>query len=393
MPLSILQNNFGKKFGETLLSMSKGEDDRQLNFEQNRKSVSVDINYGIRFNDDEEVKTFLKQICEELSKRLNEIEKKGKCITLKIMMRAKNASAISKKFLGHGEADKVSKSVQLGISTSDSIVIFKSAINLLSSLNIPPFDLRGIGCQVSKLDEDNSKPAAGGKLMEMFKKITENQETNKKSVPTSVKTEQILPKKTVSPKKRKTKMLNKTKSNSNLTVESMFSAKKQTSFAINRMKNIDPDVLAELPPDIVEEILRDYEQPDYNEINEDENEVAHCSTSAIDTKEKNKIKPQLNIAENFFKQENWRTTVRMWINEIETPIDSIIENLCNDLSQLVQVRNLDLLYLIMRYLHRVITEDNKENWKTIYCDILYIKLQDEMKKVYGKKLNVPHEFT
>ncbi|KAG5680848.1 hypothetical protein PVAND_010329 [Polypedilum vanderplanki] len=378
MSLVQLQHHFGKKFGESLHMMAKGIDDKKLNYEQVRKSVSVDVNYGIRFNDDDEVKPFLKQICEELSKRLNEIEKKGKCVTLKIMMRAKNASAESIKFLGHGEVDKVSKSVSLHSSTSDPFIIFQNSISMLTSLNIPAHDLRGIGIQISKLDDDDNK--SKGKLAEMFKKMSEKQEVNFQRVKseTSVSKPQ---KEEISPQKKRMRTFKKSNSNSNLTsVADMFAAKKTSS--TSKRKQIDPDILAELPSDIVEEILRDYDMNDEYEDNE-----SNFTEQTVEVKEENEISDH-----NIFMRNDWRTTIISWIEDNLAPEQCMIETLSNDLVQLIKTKNLELPFLIMRFLHRHAENSEKIEWQKAY-NTIHLNMQNEMKNCFdGKQLSTPKIF-
>lgn len=48
---SFLQQEFGEKTGEKLFKYSRGIDDRKLKLEQERKSVSAEINYAIRFDE------------------------------------------------------------------------------------------------------------------------------------------------------------------------------------------------------------------------------------------------------------------------------------------------------------------------------------------------------
>lgn len=382
MPLQELQNHFGKKFGETLLQMSKGLDDKKLNFEQVRKSVSVDVNYGIRFNDYDEVKPFFKQVCDELSKRLDEIEKKGKCLTLKIMMRARNASAESIKFMGHGEAEKVSKSVQLPSSTSDSNIMFKSAVNLLLSLNIPAHDLRGIGLQVSKLDDEKEEKNKG-KLLEMFKKMIENPET--KGNVSRIKSEPIPIKSTkISPQKRKTRTLKRVASNSNMTsVADMFTAKK----TFKKRKMIDPDVLSELPPEIVEEILREYDLED-DDIESYNNDASVSATTSIESIPE--VNESLNDG-NLFKTDSWRSMIKAWIDETDEPNVETRDTICCDLIQLIRVKNLELPFLIMRFLNRIIDDSAKDGWKKFY-NYSFTILQEAMRSTFGSRLNVPKKF-
>ena len=47
--LAELQKEFGPKTGQSLYKFSRGQDDRPIKVEKERKSVSAEINYGIRF--------------------------------------------------------------------------------------------------------------------------------------------------------------------------------------------------------------------------------------------------------------------------------------------------------------------------------------------------------
>ena len=49
MQLSALQKEFGPKTGQALHHFCRGEDDRPIRTEKERKSVSAEVNYGIRF--------------------------------------------------------------------------------------------------------------------------------------------------------------------------------------------------------------------------------------------------------------------------------------------------------------------------------------------------------
>ena len=49
IPLSALQKEFGPKTGQSLYRFCRGEDDRLIRTEKERKSVSAEVNYGIRF--------------------------------------------------------------------------------------------------------------------------------------------------------------------------------------------------------------------------------------------------------------------------------------------------------------------------------------------------------
>lgn len=49
IPQSTLQKEFGPKTGLSLYRGCRGQDDRQIKTNQERKSVSAEVNYGIRF--------------------------------------------------------------------------------------------------------------------------------------------------------------------------------------------------------------------------------------------------------------------------------------------------------------------------------------------------------
>ena len=49
--LAILQKEFGPKNGQSLFNYCRGIDNREIKIERERKSVSAEINYGIRFKE------------------------------------------------------------------------------------------------------------------------------------------------------------------------------------------------------------------------------------------------------------------------------------------------------------------------------------------------------
>jgi len=48
--------------------------------------VSAEVNYGIRFKNKAESENFVRQLCDEVEKRLDDIEMNGKTVTLKLMV-------------------------------------------------------------------------------------------------------------------------------------------------------------------------------------------------------------------------------------------------------------------------------------------------------------------
>lgn len=159
-PRSVLCDVFGKTTGAVLYDAVRGIDHRQLESDKARKSVSAEINYGIRFENNEQVQAFMFQLAGEVSKRLSAIGMLGRSLTLKIMKRDPNAPVEPPKFLGHGCCNIFNKSISLssddGNATGDALVIGQQAWKLLKSLGFEPCDLRGIGIQIQKLEKASS---------------------------------------------------------------------------------------------------------------------------------------------------------------------------------------------------------------------------------------------
>ena len=67
--LARLKAEFGAKTGLQMSQFARGEDDRALNICQERKSVSAEVNYGIRFETRADSDKFIAQLCGEVHSR------------------------------------------------------------------------------------------------------------------------------------------------------------------------------------------------------------------------------------------------------------------------------------------------------------------------------------
>ncbi|KAL4997925.1 hypothetical protein BDV10DRAFT_168342 [Aspergillus recurvatus] len=152
LPREKLSSSLGPKTGAKLWDYARGIDRTEVGNEITRKSVSAEVNWGIRFVTQDQAEDFMRSLCEELHRRLVENLVKGKQLTLKVMRRALDAPLEPVKHLGHGKCDVFNKSVILGIATNAGDVLGKEAIALLRSLDISPGDLRGLGVQMTKLE-------------------------------------------------------------------------------------------------------------------------------------------------------------------------------------------------------------------------------------------------
>ncbi|RUS73466.1 hypothetical protein EGW08_018776 [Elysia chlorotica] len=143
VPLSVLRREFGPKTGEGLHKFSLGQDDRPVRGDKQRKSVSAEVNYGIRFSKDLDALTFLKELSGEVKRRLDAIQVKGRSITLKLMIRRPDAPQESAKFMGHGICNTINKSSNLPVGTNDEDLISREVISLYRSQKVNAEDVRG----------------------------------------------------------------------------------------------------------------------------------------------------------------------------------------------------------------------------------------------------------
>lgn len=157
-----LENDFGKKTGLKLFNYARGIDDTNIQIDLansesllGRKSVSVDVNYGIRFDTIEQVDAFIMNLSKELSSRLFDLGVCGSNVTLRLAKRAPNAPRDPPKYMGMGLCDFVSKSTNLGIPTNDWGILGSELKAILRMLNVPVIDLRGISVTMNKLEQSD----------------------------------------------------------------------------------------------------------------------------------------------------------------------------------------------------------------------------------------------
>ncbi|RAL17288.1 putative DNA damage repair protein Mus42 [Aspergillus homomorphus CBS 101889] len=147
-----LTSSLGPKTGVKLWEYARGIDRTEVGNETIRKSVSAEVNWGIRFTNQTQAEDFIRSLCDELHKRLVENLVKGKQLTLKVMRRAADAPLEAVKHLGHGKCDILNKSAMLGVATNASEILGKETVAMLRSFGISPGDLRGLGVQMTKLE-------------------------------------------------------------------------------------------------------------------------------------------------------------------------------------------------------------------------------------------------
>ncbi|KAF1925869.1 DNA repair protein [Didymella exigua CBS 183.55] len=265
----------GPKTGQKLHEHSRGIDRQEVGEQVTRKSVSAEVNWGVRFATQEQAEEFITSLCSELQKRLLKEKVKGKQFTMKIMRRAADAPIEPPKHLGHGKCDTFNKSLVLGVATNSKDVLAKEAIGILRGFGFSPGELRGIGIQMTKLEPmknatDGSLDGSQRRLQ--FKMPTKPTSARKEAV-SIIKTPVIAPAFVdVDPIQDDPETPRKPKTPAAGDDHVAFGAKELNQSTPSRKPlnmlgtqfimptQVDPKVLAELPLDIRSKLLRQKRQ-------------------------------------------------------------------------------------------------------------------------------------
>ena len=241
-----LITTLGPKTGEKIWDFSRGIDRTEVGDQVVRKSVSAEVNWGIRFVTQEQADEFVQSLCEELQKRLVNEKVKGRQLTMKIMRRAADAPLDPPKHLGHGKCDTFNKSITLGVATNAKEILGREAISIMHGWGFPPGELRGIGVQVTKLESVRgtlASPAQSSQKRRQFttpsKKLISN---SLDPIENDLKSLTKLKPKTIHPA-----AITTAQSSSDHEPEKLLNTL-GTQFVLPTQ--VDPEVLAELPVDI-----------------------------------------------------------------------------------------------------------------------------------------------
>lgn len=241
-----LITTLGPKTGQKIWEYARGIDKVEVGEQVIRKSVSAEVNWGIRFVTQEQADEFVQSLCDELQRRLFSEGVKGRQLTLKIMRKSADAPLDPPKHLGHGKCDTFNKSVVLGVATNAGEVLGREAISIMHGWRFPPGELRGIGIQVTKLEP--LKGPGGGVLESSQKRL---QFTTPSSNRVSKQLEDPIDE-VESPQKPRTPQVHPAAA---LTASKLSDS--ETATLLNTLgtqfvlpTQVDPEVLAELPADI-----------------------------------------------------------------------------------------------------------------------------------------------
>ena len=246
-----LMSSLGPKTGEKIWDYSRGIDKTEVGEQAIRKSVSAEVNWGIRFVTQDQADEFIQSLCEELHKRLVAENVKGRQLNLKIMRRATDAPLDPPKHLGHGKCDTFNKSVVLGVATNESEILCREAISIMRGWGFSPGELRGIGVQMTRLEPLKGtveSPAASSQRRLQFTTPAVRTTTPRQTEPIE---DVDSPEKTRSQIQHPAALLAPEKSPSGKRRSTLNTL--GTQFIVP--SQIDPAVLAELPEDIRSKLM------------------------------------------------------------------------------------------------------------------------------------------
>ncbi|VUZ54720.1 unnamed protein product [Hymenolepis diminuta] len=154
-----LSSLLGVKTSQKILQLCQGVDSTELTLDRYAKSISAEINYGVRLSSWPEVEKFVKDLAKELSSRLYKAASEsrtgfgmvGKNLVVHLLTRRADQPVETAKYLGHGICDNVTRTVPLSKATADAWIIAEKCLSILRRLKPNPEDIRGLGLQMQRL--------------------------------------------------------------------------------------------------------------------------------------------------------------------------------------------------------------------------------------------------
>ncbi|CAH1636778.1 unnamed protein product [Spodoptera littoralis] len=368
LTLATLKCQLGIKTGAQLFDQCRGRDPTPLTFHTVRKSVSAEVNYGIRFENENQCIEFLKQLSAEVHSRMQQYKVLGKCITLKLMVRDEEAPVETAKFMGHGFCNVINKSSSLSTATNDIGIITREVISICKKQNINPKEMRGIGIQVTKLELLNSKPSKGS----ISKFLSNNKVVVKKQ--TEVKSEPISDSKIFEVAESIKKPTTNESCGSTSPKKSPISKRRgrppkslkiQLSSKNNSMNKflLGQNVIRDLPykdpmkKDIPKEVPHNVDQP--------------------------RPKGLLGLP-----WDQVRELLRAWLESGQSPLQCDVDMIVDYLQDMVVNKNTEKLFVLMNFLRRMTKEIGRNDWLKVYNHVTE-QVQNAMVAVYGKRLFIP----
>ncbi|TGZ76943.1 DNA/RNA polymerase, partial [Ascodesmis nigricans] len=123
----------GPKTGQRVYELCRGIDPTPVGAanEVERKSYSINVNWGVRFISADQPERFVKGLCEELAKRMKEDAVVGGSLVVTIAARHPQAERRTEKWLGCGKTESMARSVRLVEPTAEAEVMGRVAARVM----------------------------------------------------------------------------------------------------------------------------------------------------------------------------------------------------------------------------------------------------------------------
>uniref|UniRef100_A0A8C1TBW8 DNA repair protein REV1 n=1 Tax=Cyprinus carpio TaxID=7962 RepID=A0A8C1TBW8_CYPCA len=442
LSISRLQREFGPRTGQTLFRFCRGLDDRPVRSEKERKSVSAEMNYNIRFTQVEEAESFLTNLSMEVQKRMEGAGLRGRRITLKVMMRKPGAPVEPAKYGGHGICDNFARSVLLAQPTDSGQLIAAEAIKLFYAMKLDVKDMRGVGLQVQQLegsyaDPSGQGPSRGRSIKDLLlakqpahsprkdppaqgrSSVIRTEVTPPSSPPSTssdpmpgtskgglhhphtpnhVRTYLNVSIEVPSPSQVDQSVLEALPVDIRKQVEQSWRHREEQPsqpcttgiiLELPDVSQVDPEVFAALPRELQDELCSAYRNKGNAQaqgITGDVQCPSSPSTDVPETLSKFNPRPVPTLA-GAYEFSDIRTLLREWVTSISEPMEEDILQVVKYCTELVEDKDLEKLYLVIKYMKRLMQQSSESVWSMAF-DFILDNVQVVVQQTYGSTLKI-----
>ena len=376
VPMATLKTRHGDKTGEMLYCYGRGIDSRELKLTSETKSLSVDINFGVRFTKTSEAEELLLQLSSELERRGKERGIRGECVSLKVKVRKAGASSTTRKYLGHGPCDNLSRSFNFLSPTGEGAEIGRVVCRLLRQINPAPSDIRGMGIQLTKLVSQTGQARSNRRDIRSMMSRTKVTTNDNSPAPVPDKSPISVPH-----HESPIPFLQSPVKDTTTTATSSCSLN-DSMYNLPPLSELDQSVLLALPPDLQDKILNEYSSKPHKHVEKELNgpsaslscniEGASCST-AVEMKHHDfsVVRISNSIQEQYVS--DLRSNLRKWVTKSKNgPTETETTSFNNYVSWLAQ-SNVEIVYLALKCLKRLIVSRKLvKEWASLFNGSLTI---------------------
>ncbi|KAF8543844.1 hypothetical protein BDD12DRAFT_819082 [Trichophaea hybrida] len=195
IPQDRLKQVLGAKTGVKVYELCRGVDETLVGaVETPRESISISVNWGVRFYLKDQAEEFLHRLAHAVEERMKSEGVKGRTLNFQVAKRSPDAPFETEKFLGCGRVDVTNRTSAFGVATCDAKLIARKCVELLRRENISPGDIRGFGIGMKGLeDEENDNGQQLLKFRPAMKEKKEERLPNEQAVKVRPKSAPVKP--------------------------------------------------------------------------------------------------------------------------------------------------------------------------------------------------------